>query len=203
MNKFLNYTRQLNITPYLIVILLTLIIAWFLFRNTTSSETITENNEIAITKIQAIGKMELVKLSIKDVLEYNVKRNYLPDSKVLLVVCGEIAGCIDLTKINPSQIKTTDSLVSIVLPNPEICYAKIDHQKSKIYNATTYFLLDNEMDITQQVYKKAEAYFASDSLTRIVFKETEVNAEKVLRPLLESITKKQVQLTFDKQKIKN
>ena len=193
--------QKINFMPYVIIVLLTLVIGWFLFRKSEPSETITETNELAITKIQAIGKMELVKLSIKDVLEYNIKRKYLPDSKVLLVVSGEIVGCIDLTKIKTENIQQNDSAITITLPMPEICYHKIDHQKSKIYNATTYYLLDNEMTITQEVYKKAEHYFTSDSLKTIVFKETEKNVETMLKPLLESLTKKTVILNFNKTKI--
>ena len=142
-------------------------------------------------------------MTIKDVLEYTIKRDYLPDSRILLVVSGEIAGCIDLTKLETKHIKSNDSILEITLPNPEICYYKIDHQKSKIYNATTYFMLDDETKLTQLVYQKAENYFKSDSLNQIVFKETELNAQKVLKPILENITHKKIVLSFNKKNIKN
>ena len=203
MNNFFLLLKKLNILPYLVIILLTLIVAWFLFRHTKPNEVISETNDISVTKIQAIGKMELVKMTIKDVLEYNIKRDYLPDSRILLVVSGEIAGCIDLTKLETKNIILNDSILQITLPNPEICYYKIDHQKSKIYNATTYYMLDDEAKLTQLVYQKAENYFKSDSLNRIVFKETELNAQKVLKPILESITHKKVILNFNKKNIKN
>ena len=187
--------------PYLVVVILTLIIGWFLFRP-GKEPAAKETNDMAVTKIQAIGRMELVKLTIKDVLEYTIERDYLPDSKVLLVVSGEMAGCIDLAKIRKDQINVTDSVVHIVLPKPEICYYKIDQQKTRIYNATTYFLLDNEALITQQAYRRAENYFKSDSLNQIVYKETEANVQTMLRPLLESITQKRVELEFDKRAVK-
>lgn len=194
--------RSVSITPYLVVILLTLIIGWFLFRPDKETTKVTETNDMAVTKIQAIGRMELAKLTIKDVLEYTIERDYLPDSKVLLVVSGEMAGCIDLTKIRKDQISVKDSVVHIILPKPEICYYKIDQQKTRIYNATTYFLLDNEALITQLAYKRAENYFKSDSLNQIVYKETEANVQTMLKPLLESMTQKKVELEFDKRAIK-
>jgi len=194
--------RSVSITPYLVVVILTLIIGWFLFRPEKESTSIAETNDMAVTKIQAIGRMELVKLTIKDVLEYTIEREYLPDSRVLLVVSGEMAGCIDLAKIRKDQISVKDSVVHIVLPKPEICYYKIDQQKTRIYNATTYFLLDNEALITQQAYRRAENYFKSDSLNQIVYKETEANVQTMLRPLLESITRKRVELEFDKRAIR-
>lgn len=202
MYKKISALRNFSITPYLIVIVLTLIIGWFLFRPKEESTQVNVTNDMAVTKIQAIGRMELVKLTIKDVLEYNIERDYLPDSKVLLVVSGEMAGCIDLAKIGKDQIRVEDSIVHIILPKPEICYYKIDQQKTRIYNATTYFLLDNEAFITQMAYRRAENYFKSDSLNQIVFKETEKNVQTMLKPLLESITQKKVILEFDKRPIK-
>lgn len=200
--KKISALRTISITPYLVVVVLTLIIGWFLFRPEKESTKLTETNDMAVTKIQAIGRMELVKLTIKDVLEYTIERDYLPDSKVLLVVSGEMAGCIDLAKIRKDQISVKDSVVRIILPKPEICYYKIDQQKTRIYNATTYFLLDNEALITQLAYKRAENYFKSDSLNQIVYKETEANVQTMLKPLLESVTQKKVELEFDKRAIR-
>ena len=202
MNKKFASFYSRAITPYLVVMVLTFIIAWFVFRNKEDSTQVKETNDMAVTKIQAMGKMELVKLTIKDVLEYTIERDYLPDSKVLLVVSGEMAGCIDLTKIRQDQISMKDSTLKITLPKPEVCYYKIDQQKTRIYNATTYFLLDNEAQITQLAYRRAENYFKSDSLNQVVFKETELNAQTILKPLLESITHKKVELEFDKKAIK-
>lgn len=196
------FLRRFNVTPYLVVIALTLVIGWFLFRPNTEGTKTTEINDLAVTKIQAIGRMELVKLTIKDVLEYTIERDYLPDSKILLVVSGEMAGCIDLAKIGKEQINVGDSVVRIQLPAPEICYYKIDQQKTRIYNATTYYLLDNEAQLTQMAYRKAENYFKSDSLNQIVYKETEANVQTMLKPLLESITGKRVELVFNKRPIR-
>lgn len=198
MNKKFYSFLNFSFTPYVVVMILTGVICWFLFRTKDNSTQIRETNDMAITKIQAIGRMELVKLTIKDVLEYTIERDYLPDSKVLLVVSGEMAGCIDLAKILKDQITVGDSIVKIRLPKPEVCYYKIDQQKTRIYNATTYFLLDNEMQLTQLAYRRAENYFKSDSLNQIVFKETEANVQTMLKPLLENLTGKKVELFFDK-----
>jgi len=195
-SNFRSAFKNVNVFSYLLVVILTLIIGWLLFRPREAS--VTEQNDMAITRIQAIGKMELAKLTIKDVLDYNIKRDYLPDSKLLLVVTGEMAGCIDLTKLKPEDIQRSDSSLRILLPRPEICYYKIDHKRSRIYNAMTFIFLDNDMEITQEAYRRAEAYFQSDSLNNIVYKETEQNAEKILKPLFETITKKKVELTFGK-----
>ena len=135
MNKKLTSFYSRAITPYLVVMVLTFIISWFVFRDKDDSTQVKEANDMAVTKIQAIGKMELVKLTIKDVLEYTIERDYLPDSKVLLVVSGEMAGCIDLTKIRQDQISVKDSILKITLPNDVtngnlVCFEHLDNPKN-------------------------------------------------------------------------
>jgi hypothetical protein len=198
-----NLLKQTPITSYLVVIVLTLIIAWLVFKSCGAKPTeITTSNDLILTEIKAIGKLELTHLSIKDVIEHTIKRNYLPDSRLLMVVVGESAGCIDLTKITQDKIIQQDSLVNITLPMPEICYTSINHQKSKLYNATTFIGLDNDLALSETMYQKAELLMSSDSLQQIIFEKTKENAQLILKPLLQKITHKQVELVFIGQNIK-
>lgn len=185
-----------SVLSYIIVIVLTLFIGWFLFGKKSTPTEVIINHDIAITKIQAIGKLELVKLNVKDVLEYNVKRDYLPDSKMLIMINGEMAGCIDLQRIDSTDIKQFKDSIVINLPQPEVCYTKINHQKSKVYNASTYLWLDNETELVETLYKKADAYFSSDSMKAIITLETKKNAPNVLIPLLENLSQKKVVLRY-------
>ncbi|MDB5272102.1 MAG: hypothetical protein JWO58_469 [Chitinophagaceae bacterium] len=185
-----------SIVSYLIVIALSLVAGWFLFGKKTFQEESTITNDAAITKIQAIGKLELVQLNIKDVLEYKIKRDYLPDSRMLIMVNGEMAGCVDLQKISDSDISETKDTLTLLLPAPEVCYTKINHNKSKVYNASTFSWLDNETEMVESLYKKADAYFASDSIKSIIVAETKKNAPTILVPLLENISNKKVVLHY-------
>jgi hypothetical protein len=57
--------------------------------------------------------------------------------------------------------------------------------------------LDNETELVETLYKKADAYFSSDSMQNIIRIETRKNAPQVLIPLLEGISQKKVILKFD------
>lgn len=185
-----------TVLSYIIVIISTLFIGWFWFGKRTPSETTVERNDIAITKIQAIGKLELVKLNVKDVLEYTIKRDYLPNSRMLIMINGEMAGCIDLQKIDSSDVKQYNDSIVLYLPQPEVCYTKINHNKSKVYNATTYLWLDNETELVETLYKKADNYFSSDSMKAVILSETKKNAPTVLIPLFENLAQKKVILKY-------
>ena len=182
---------------YILIISLSVIIVWQYFHRSNSKESENFENQISIDKIQAVGKLELVQLNVKDVLEYTIKRDYLPNSRMLIMINGEMAGCIDLQKIDSTAIIQFKDSVIVQLPDPEVCYTKINHSKSKVYNATTYIWLDNETELVETLYKKADSYFASDSMTSIIKSETKKIAPQFLIPLLENLTKKKVILKFN------
>jgi Protein of unknown function (DUF4230) len=161
-------------------------------------------NTVFITEIKALGKLELTKITIKDVMEYTMELDWALDKKVLMVFGGEVVGCIDLTKIREENIITTDSIITIKLGGTEICYSKLDHNKTKLYNLSTMAEFNKiEPEMMDYLYKKGEAYLVSDSMKMVVKKETEANARKILKPLLEKISKKQVIIEFEKNRILN
>ncbi len=161
-------------------------------------------NTVFITEIKALGKLELTKITIKEVMEYKMELDWALDKKVLMVFGGEVVGCIDLSKIKEENITNSDSVITIKLAGTEICYSKLDHSKTKLYNLSTMAEFNKiEPEMMDYLYKKGEAYLVSDSMKMIVNKETEVNVQKILKPLLEKISKKQVIIEFEKNRILN
>jgi Protein of unknown function (DUF4230) len=161
-------------------------------------------NTVFVSEIKALGKLELTKITIKDVMEYKMELDWALDKKVLMVFGGEVVGCIDLAKIKEENIISTDSLITIKLGGTEICYSKLDHSKTKLYNLSTLAEFNKiEPEMMDYLYKKGEAYLVSDSMKMVVNKETEANAQKILKPILEKISKKRVVLVFEKKHILN
>ncbi|MDI9342555.1 MAG: DUF4230 domain-containing protein [Sediminibacterium sp.] len=188
--------------PYIIIVVLTLIIGWLWFGRKPVKESTSQY--LTVSSVQAVGRLELVRMHLKNVVEHTVEHSrFLPDTRLLMVVSGELAGCIDLQKIKESDIVQEDSLVTVHLPAPEICFSRIDHKKSQIYSVVTIPVLDNESLIVQEMYRKAEASFLNDELRQEVFRQTERNASVILTPLLEKLSGKRVKLVFDKQPLKN
>jgi hypothetical protein len=138
--------------------------------------------------------LELVKYNFRDVVESKIKKDLLPDAKVLLIVSGEATGCLDLTKIRVSDIEEiTDTLV-VHLPEPEICNYKIDHSKSKVYNTEFAFL--DEAQLVDNAFKKAEAEVVQNAQTMGILEQTKKSAEQILKPFLEDVAKRKVVLRY-------
>ncbi|MGB0523471.1 MAG: DUF4230 domain-containing protein [Flammeovirgaceae bacterium] len=154
-----------------------------------------------LERIEAIGKIELVKYQIKDAIEYTKKRKdiLLPDAKILVVISGEAVGCIDFTKIHKEDIQTLGDSLIITMPEPELCYYKIDHQNTKIIDITAHIgqLFDRDKTaITDAALKKAEKSVERMALASNILEQTKQNAETMLKPLLKSLTDKEIILHY-------
>jgi Protein of unknown function (DUF4230) len=162
------------------------------------------SNTVFISEMKAIGKIELAKISIKDVMEYELELDWALDKKVLMVFAGEVVGCIDLSQIKAEDIVSNDSLVTIIINGTEICYSKLDHSQTKLYNLSSLSEFNKiEPEMMTYLYKKGEAFLVSDSMRMVVRVQTEMNAQKILKPLLERITRKKIELKFASQILKD
>ncbi|MDQ4141693.1 MAG: DUF4230 domain-containing protein [Bacteroidota bacterium] len=176
---------------------LILIIGFFVWRklesyfaNIKAPVKITHNT--ILEKIDDLGNLELVRYNFKDVVEYEKEfSQWLPNSKSVLIVAGEAVGCIDLRQVTAQDITfTNDSVITVRLPEPQICYFKVDHNKSKVFAMqNTYF---QDAELVDEGYKFAEKHIRQSALNSGILQQTAVNADKILKPLLESLTGKQV-----------
>lgn len=164
------------------------------FLNPTDEPAVEVTHNTVLTKIEAMGKLELVRYNFKDVVEYKKEvSRFLPDSKVALIVGGEAVGCIDLQKLQESDLQFIgDSVLHVSLPAPEICYYRVDHTQSKVFGKeNTYF---QDADLVDEGYKYAEENVKQAALSSGILQQTSVNAEKILKPMLENMTGRRVYL---------
>ena len=176
----------------LLLILAFLFGVWFLYKKVTNPDKVTETtHNMVVERIEALGKLETAKYYIKDVVEHTEKETWLPDPKVLLILSGEVTGCIDLTKLDSSSIVIGENSVKVRLPQPEICNYKINHQESKVYDIQNGFL--REAEIIDRAYKNSENQIKEAALRMKILDQTTANAQQILRPLIEKLTNKPVE----------
>ncbi len=154
------------------------------------------SEDVMVEKITNMGKLELVKYSMKDVIEKKVTRTLLPDKRILFVAVGEVVGCIDLTKVTKEDIDLKPDSVTVFLPKPEICYSKLDHQRSKVYELSGVWLPDDRQAMVEEIYKLAEQKILQNANEMNVLGKTKENAALIFKPLLENISGKKVVLKF-------
>ena len=165
-----------------------------------------------LDKVENLGRLELVKYNFKEVFEY--KRlsdgkiignsilqtgNYDPDISVILVASGEAVGCIDLTKLQISDIVMRADSIVIDLPAPELCYHKLNLNDTKMYSFSKtswwskIFSNDDEKnEVLQMAYQQAEKRLKEAAITSGIYQSTNENAVGMLKLLLEQITEKKL-----------
>lgn len=179
-----------------IATILFMIFMFFYIRNQFFVSRIEVTEDVMIEKITNMGKLELVKYSMKDVIEKKVTRTLLPDKRILFVAVGEVVGCIDLTKVTKENIKSTKDSVTVFLPKPEICYSKLDHQRSKVYELSGVWSPNDRQEMIEDIYKLAEQKILQNAREMDVLGKTKDNATIIFKPILENISGKKVGIQF-------
>ncbi len=193
-----------SLTGLLVVLLLGFGVYYIIIREDAKEllkpkEIITETNfKTVLEEIEGLGKLELVKYNFKDVVEHKQKHGYssVLDSKVLLIVAGEAVGCMDLTRIKNEDITEVGDSVYVHLPAPELCYSKIDLQKSKVYDSESLPFMQDD-NLVGEAYAKAEKQIEKAALESGILVQTQTMAKTMLKPILENLTKKVIFLTFE------
>ncbi|WP_044171880.1 DUF4230 domain-containing protein [Flectobacillus major] len=152
------------------------------------------SHNVLLQQITSMGKLELVKYNFRDVVESKIRKDFLPDAKVLLIVTGEATGCLDLTKIKVADLQELTDTVVVHLPEPEICNFKIDHAKSRVYD-TQYAFMD-EAKLVDNAFQKAELQVEQSAKEMGILEQTKKSAEQILKPFIEKVSGRKVVLKY-------
>ncbi len=190
----------IKLLPVLMVVLVLIYIisqfGWSFQTNNAPKTSITHNT--ILEKIESLGKLELVKYSFQEVTTLTERNErYLGifpsgDSKVILISHGEAVGCIDLTKIRQEDIRLTSDSLIVTLPMPEICYHKLNLDKTRIYSVEKGVYYRKESELVEKAYQLAEAQIKKAALEADILVKTQENAAALLMPFFKEISEKKV-----------
>jgi len=194
----LNSSRsRISLTlTFALVIIGFLVFLFFYIKHEFSTTRTEVTEDVMVSRIVSMGKLELVKYAMKDVVEKKELHTILPDARVLFVAVGEVAACIDLTKVKKDDIRQFKDSVMVALPRPEICYVKLDHQKSRVYDVSGVWFPDKTRTMVEDVYKLAEKKMLQGATEMQILNKAQDNARLIFKPFLESISGKKVTLTY-------
>ncbi len=184
--------------PWFLVVMLLLL--WWRSQNQMAvrpSDTEAIHTAI-LEKTEVLGKLELVRYNFQEVTELKeVSKEYFsffklgPDAKAILISRGEAVACVDLTKLQQDDMLIEGDSIIVTLPDPELCYHKLDLQNTRLYSLETGYFTDKNAFI-QKAYKSAEEEIRRASLNSGILEQARTNATLVLKPLLEEISGKKV-----------
>ena len=167
---------------------------WFLWNRIQPGTSTETKHQVLLESIESMGKLELVKYRFSDVLEHKELSSFLPEASVLLIIKAEAVGCIDLSKLKATDVSLSEDSVHIQLPKPEICYVKIDHKNSKVYDTKMAFF--REASLVDEAYKNAEQEIQNQVKKSDILDQTKINAAHVLRPLINGLGYQKIGISF-------
>lgn len=80
--------------------------------------------------------------------------------------------------------------ITVQLPQPEICYTKLDHQRSKVYDVSGTWFPSDTKDMVEDIYKIAEQKLLQNAKAQDILGKTRSNALTIFRPMLENLSGK-------------
>ncbi len=101
-------------------------------------------------------------------------------------------GCIDLNLIREEDLKNTEDTLFIRLPQPELCYYKLNLNNSRIYSVDKVVYYKDDKQLIEKAYKTAENQIRNAALNSGILDQTTSNAEVILKPMLEQVSGKKV-----------
>ncbi|TAE35908.1 MAG: DUF4230 domain-containing protein [Sphingobacteriales bacterium] len=191
----INFRFLIKVISFFVVAVL-LFYGLYRFKNDFFGSREILNQDIILTKITTMGKLELVKFSMKDVIDKTEVKDFWPDERILFVAVGEVTACIDLTKVKKEDIRITNDSLTLFLPQPEICYTKLDHQKSKIYDVSGMWFSDTVKDRVEDMYKIAENKIFTTAMQMNILGKAKENALLIFKPLVVNLSGKKVGFVF-------
>ncbi len=193
-------------------LLLLAVLAWVFITNKTSSWWVEGSKEtyqsLVLTKVEQMGKVELVQFNFQEVTELKKISDYidlrlfkykpLPDAKAVLISQGSAVGCIDLAKVQAADIQIFNDSIHISLPEPELCYFKVDLEKSRIYDLQISYMSEEEQKaFIQELYQVAEEEIRNGAMEAGILEQTKETAHSLLSPMLTGISGRIVTVSFD------
>jgi hypothetical protein len=178
---------------FIIVVCISGIVGIMLYRNMTEKNK--TEHMLSVDIIEKMGKLELVKVNIKDVLEQTSERPFfLPNAKAVLIIAGEVFAGIDFEKVKKEDIVDSGNDITVTLPKPEILMSKVNHEKSKIYNVEWGGF--STANLVDEAYKNAELAIIEEA-AKTGYEETcRNNAKALLTPIFRELSGKEITIQF-------
>ncbi|MCI4666548.1 MAG: DUF4230 domain-containing protein [Bacteroidia bacterium] len=156
---------------------------------------------IVLEEVQGLSKMELSKYVFNDDFRYQFKIDNWPDPIIDMKAYGEVVACVDFAKVDSNDIKVIGDTLILSLPDPEICYAKVNHDKSKIIETHYTKIYPETQKLYENAYQAAENRMNDEALNFGILDSARMGAEKTLIPLLKNLTQKDVFIKFPSRKL--
>jgi hypothetical protein len=136
-----------------------------------------------INEVRALARLETIQYSIEKVVTGETGQGtfgFIMGDKLLFVAHGTVIAGIDLSKLNPEDMRYENGVLSVRLPPAEVFIATLDNEKSYVYDRETGILAKPDVNLETLVRQRAEEEILKGALEDGILDQAQTNAEAYL-----------------------
>ena len=136
-----------------------------------------------INEVRALSRLETIQYSVEKVITGETGGGTfqtLFGDKILFVGHGTVIAGIDLSKLNPEDMRFENGVLTVNLPPAEIFIAALNNEKSYVYDRDTGVLTKPDINLETLVRQRAEEEILKAALEDGILEQAQINAEAYL-----------------------
>lgn len=150
-----------SIVPIGIFVVLTIaLILGLYFLLFKKPQVVVKGGESVITQLRTLSRYETASFTIEKIIEAGSEGNRYQEllfgDRILLVANGEVIAGFDFSELSEQDITLSEDSVTLNLPPPQILSARLDSQKTRVYDRRQGFLTHGDKDLESLARGEAE-----------------------------------------------
>jgi hypothetical protein len=136
-----------------------------------------------INEVRALARLETIQYSVEKVVTGETGGGTFQSlfgDKILFVGHGTVIAGIDMSKLNPEDMRFENGVLSVRLPPAEIFIAALNNEKSYVYERDTGIITKPDINLETLVRQKAEEEILKGALEDGILEQAQLNAEAYL-----------------------
>ena len=136
-----------------------------------------------INEVRALARLETIQYSVEKVITGETGGGTfqtLFGDKILFVGHGTVIAGIDMSKMQPEDMRFENGVLTVKLPPAEIFIAALNNEKSYVYDRDTGVLTKPDINLETLVRQRAEEEILKAALEDGILEQAQLNAEAYL-----------------------
>lgn len=136
-----------------------------------------------INEVRALARLETIQYSIEKVVTGETGQGtfgFIMGDKLLFVAHGTVIAGIDMSKLNPEDMRFENGVLTVRLPPTEVFIATLDNEKSYVYDRDTGILAKPDVNLETLVRQRAEEEILKAAIEDGILDQAQINAEAYL-----------------------
>ena len=136
-----------------------------------------------INEVRALARLETIQYSIEKVVTGETGQGtfgFIMGDRLLFVAHGTVIAGIDMSKLNPEDMRFENGVLTVRLPPAEVFIAALDNEKSYVYDRDTGVLAKPDVNLETMVRQRAEEEILKAAIEDGILEQAQINAEAYL-----------------------